>query len=236
MMIKGYRKSGLRSFLVETRGVAALEFAIILPVMLLFYVGIIDVTRAVIASRKLDLLSRTISDLVSQQPSSLSVSISKLSTILGAASAVMQPYSTTSLKITISAVDIKLKSDGSKTCCDVLVRWSYTQTGSTSSLRACTSALTQVPDGTKASLKTFPQSLVTANSAQGFAYSSGAVSYVIITDAAFTYTPIFSQAISWFGGGMSKTTYMVPRSPSNPVTIADPSTATAPQLGKICFS
>lgn len=201
--------------------------------MLLIYIGIVDITRGVIASRKLNLLSRTVSDLVSQQPSAVPVAISKLSAILGASSAIMQPYPTSSIILTVSAVDIKIKADG-KTCCDVAVRWSYTQGGSTNYLRACSPYLNQVPDGTAPTLLNFPKSLVTANANQGFNFASGAVSYMIITDASFTYSPIFSQAATWFSSGIRKTTFMVPRSPSSPINIADPTNATAPQLGKIC--
>lgn len=226
------RPTSARLFRRDARGIAAVEFAIILPVMLLLYIGIVDVTRDVIASRKLNLLSRTVSDLVSQQPTGLTVPVAKMSTILGAASAVMQPFSSAPISLTVSAVDIRLKSDA-KTCCDVVVRWSYTQAGSTAFLRACSTPLTQVVDGTPPSLTNFPQSLVTANSQQQ-SYS-GATLYMIITDAAYVYSPIFPQAASWLGP-IRKTTYMVPRAPTNPVTIADPSNVPAPQMGKICFS
>ena len=220
------------SLAADRQGIAAVEFALLAPLMILLYVGVIDVTRGVIASRKLNLLSRTISDLVSQQPTSLPVPISKLSTILSSATAIMQPYPITSLKLTVSAVSIQQVA-GAKTptCCDVVVNWSYTQAGDKTYLRPCKTTLAQVADGTAPSLTTFPKSLVTANAAQGFGYVSGSVSYVIVTDASYVYTPIFNQAVSWFTGGMQKTTYMVPRAPANGVTIASPSTATAPQLG-----
>lgn len=207
----------------------------ILPLMLLLYIGIVDVTRGVIASRKLNLLSRTVSDLVSQQPTALPVPISKLSTIFASATAVMQPYPITNLKLTVSAVTIQqIAKSNPAACCDVVVSWSFTQAGSTTYLRTCKSTLTQVADGTAPSLTTFPKSLVTANSAQGYGYTNGAVSYIIITDASYVYTPIFNQAISWFAAGMNKTTYMVPRAPANGITIANPNTATAPQTG--CYS
>lgn len=225
-------RANWRSLAFDQTGIAAVEFAIIAPVMILLYVGIIDVTRGVIASRKLNLLSRTISDLVSQQPTTLPVPISKLSTILSSATAIMQPYPITSLNLTVSAVSIQQMA-GSKTpkCCDVVVNWSFTQAGDKKYLRTCKSTLTQVADGIAPSLTTFPQSLVTANSSQGFGYTTGSVSYVIVTDASYVYTPIFYQAVSWFTAGMQKTTYMVPRAPASGITIANPSTASAPQMG-----
>lgn len=213
-------------------GVAAVEFALVLPLMLLIYVGVIDVTRAVIASRKLSQLSRTVSDLVSQQPAaSGSISIAGLSNILAASSTVMAPYPTGTVTLTVSAVDIRAKSN--KSCCDALVRWSFTQSGT---LRACTTPLVQVPDGTTPTLANFPASLITANQAQGYGYATGAVSYVIVTDATYTYTPVFAQALAWLSGPIRKTSFMVPRASTGPVTIADPSAAVAPQSGAICFS
>ena len=223
----------------DRRGVAAVEFAMILPVMLLLYIGIIDVSRGVIASRKLNLLSRTISDLVSQQPTTNAVPIATLSNIFTAAAAIMQPYGSTGLTMTVSAVDIRVKSDN-KTCCDAVVHWTYTQGGQ---LRPCGAAagasggttLTQVPNGTKPAVSNIPSSVITANQSAGYNYVGGQTSYIIITDATYTYKPIFSQAVAWFSQGMAKTTYMVPRSPSGAVTIANPSSAPSGQSGTICF-
>lgn len=213
-------------------GVAAVEFALVLPLMLLIYIGIIDVTRYVIASRKLNLLSRTVSDLVSQQPSTAgAIGVAGLSNIFAASNAVMAPYPTASVTLTVSAVDIKARSNN--TCCDALVRWSFTQSGT---LRACTTPLTQVPDGTPPAPTNFPASLVAANQAQGYGYTTGAASYVIVTDASYTYTPTFAQALAWFSGPMRKTTFMVPRASSGPITIVDPNAAVAPQSGVICFN
>ena len=208
-----------------------MEFALILPLMLLLYIGIVDVTRGVIASRKLDVLSRTISDLVSQQPtSSGALTTSQVSTIFTAASVIMQPFSTSGIKLTVSAIDIKAKSNN--TCCDALVRWSYTQGGT---LRACTTPLVQVANGTPASPLNIPASLITANQNAGFGYTSGSTSYLIIADVSYTYAPIFYQAISWFSSGMSKTTYMVPRSATGAVTLNSPVNAPTGQSGTVCF-
>ena len=219
------------------RGVAAMEFALILPLILIMYVGALDVTRAVLASRNVDLLSRTISDIVSQQPTTAAMPAATVSLIFGAASSVMAPYSTTGLKLTVSAVDIKAKSD--KTCCQALVRWSYTQGGT---LRACTNALSQVADGTRSAPGNIPASIIAANNAGGFGYAAGATSYLIVADVSYAYVPFFptlppplGNPSDWFKAGMSRTTYMVPRSTSGPVTLASPLVAGTGQSGVICF-
>ena len=222
----------------DVRGVAAVEFALILPLILVLYVGALDVTRAVLASRNVDVLSRTISDIVSQQSTTNATPSSTVSLIFGAASAVMAPYSTTGLKLTVSAVDIKLKSDG-KTCCQALVRWSFTQGGT---LRACTTPLTQVADGTQSAPGNIPTSIIAANSNAGFGYASGATSYLVVADVSYTYVPFFptlpaplGNPSDWFKAGMSRTTYMVPRSASGPITLASPIVAATGQSGVICF-
>ncbi len=226
------RLASIRFDLLPHRGgTAAVEFAMILPLMVLMYIGVVDVSRGVIASRKLNALSRTISDLVSQQPTSQTTPIATLSTIFTAASAIMQPYGTSGLTMTVSAVDVKAKGNG--TCCDALVRWTYTQGGTK---RQCSTALTQVPNGTAPTSLNIPAAIITANQAAGYAYTSGQVSYVIISDVTYTYLPIFSQAASWFSSGMRKTSFMVPRSSSGAVTIANPGTAPSGQSGTICFS
>ena len=221
----------------DVRGVAAVEFALILPLILILYVGALDVTRAVLASRNVDLLSRTISDIVSQQSTTSATSSSTVSLIFGAATSVMAPYSTTGLKLTVSAVDIKLKSD--KTCCQALVRWSYTQGGT---LRACTVPLTQVADGTQSAPGNIPASIIAANSNAGFGYAAGATSYLVVADVSYAYVPFFptlpaplGNPSDWFKPGMSRTTYMVPRSASGPVTLASPIVAATGQSGVICF-
>ena len=212
----------------DRRAIAAVEFALILPVMLLAYIGLVDVSRGVIASRKLNVLSRTVSDLVSQQPTSQTTSITTLSTIMAAASSVMHPFDTTGLVITVSAVDIKANNG---VCCTALVRWSYTN-GATTALRSCSPALTQVPNGTTPTSKNIPLALVTTNVEANYGYLTGQTSYLVVADVTYTFRPIFLQAVAWFAPGMRKTTFMVPRSSSGPVTIATPPA----QNGTICFS
>lgn len=215
----------------DRRGVAAVEFAIILPLMLLMYIGAVDVTRGVMASRKVALLSRTVSDLVSQQPTTQDTPSSQISTIFAAASSVMAPYDTSSLKLTVSAIDIKAKSD--KTCCQAVVRWSYTQGGT---LRPCNKAMDSAPAGTS-SPTTLPDNIVTANNGN-FNYAGGGATYLIVADISYKYNLLFpykSFTDSWFSGLLSRTTYMVPRSSTGPVTLASPVNAASGQSGAICF-
>jgi Flp pilus assembly protein TadG len=93
----------LRRFLADKRGVSAVEFAMVLPLMVTLYLGGVEVSSAVAIDRKMTLVARTLGDLVSQ---ATSVDNSGMTSILAATTAVMAPYSDTNLKITVSSVQI----------------------------------------------------------------------------------------------------------------------------------
>lgn len=93
----------LRRLARDQRGVSAVEFAMLLPLMITLYIGGAEVSRAIAIDRKVTLVSRSLGDLVAQSTSLTSDDVSK---ILAAATAVMAPYSDTKLKITVSSVKI----------------------------------------------------------------------------------------------------------------------------------
>jgi Flp pilus assembly protein TadG len=109
----------LRRFILADRAIAAVEFALVLPLMLFIFVGVAQVGQAIEISRKVTLTTRIVTDLVTQYPS---VSSSIMSTVLGASSAVIAPYSSNNLAITVS--EITTNSSGAAT-----VTWSSTLNG-----------------------------------------------------------------------------------------------------------
>lgn len=70
--IAGFVRSRPRptDLLRDCRGLAATEFAIILPIMLLVFFGTVEFCSAVAIDRKVTLTARTLTDLTSQQSSS----------------------------------------------------------------------------------------------------------------------------------------------------------------------
>lgn len=61
--------AGVKSFARDQRGVSAVEFALLLPVMILIYAGVADVSRGVDANRKVSRVASMVGDLISRQVS-----------------------------------------------------------------------------------------------------------------------------------------------------------------------
>jgi Flp pilus assembly protein TadG len=85
--------------LADCRGVAATEFAVIVPVMLAMFFGTVEFSSGIAVDRKVTLMARTLSDLTSQ---SISVGDSDITNFLAASAAIMTPYSPTPTQATIS--------------------------------------------------------------------------------------------------------------------------------------
>lgn len=91
----------MRRLLVDARGLAAVEFALILPVMITVYFGTIETTDALTASRRVTNVAQTAADLVAQ---ATSVSASDMGDIFAASTAILTPFDTAAARITISSV------------------------------------------------------------------------------------------------------------------------------------
>ncbi len=103
----------------DQRGVAAVEFAMVLPLMLTLYLGTVEISRAVGVDRKVTLTTRTVADLASQVAS---INNTDMTTLLNASSAVIMPYDASMLKVTVSQVDIDANGNAK-------VKWSDTLGG-----------------------------------------------------------------------------------------------------------
>jgi Flp pilus assembly protein TadG len=103
MMRGAYLIDRITRFFRDARGMAAVEFAIIVPMMLTIFFGTIEVSNGVAADRKVTLASRTLSDLVSQ---GTKVSNTDLDNFFKMSVAIMTPYGAAPLQQRVSAIDI----------------------------------------------------------------------------------------------------------------------------------
>jgi Flp pilus assembly protein TadG len=92
-----------RRFAADQRGVSAVEFAILLPLMLTMYLGGVEISQAVSADRKTTLVAHTIGDLVAQASNVASADVTN---VLNAGAAVAYPFASSNLRETVTAVCI----------------------------------------------------------------------------------------------------------------------------------
>jgi Flp pilus assembly protein TadG len=94
----------LRRFYAAERGIAAIEFAIILPFMALLYLGGFEVMEEIAANRQVSLTASTIASIVTQY-STISQS-QTMPGILAASQTVLLPFSSTNAVVTVSCIGI----------------------------------------------------------------------------------------------------------------------------------
>ncbi|WP_407156799.1 TadE/TadG family type IV pilus assembly protein [Bradyrhizobium sp. STM 3557] len=79
----------LRDWAADCRGIAATEFAFIVPLMLVLFFGTVEFCSAIAINRKVSLTARTLSDLTSQ---STSINSSDVAAFFLVASKIIWPY------------------------------------------------------------------------------------------------------------------------------------------------
>jgi Flp pilus assembly protein TadG len=160
-------RSQYRRFVASTRGVVAIEFAMILPVLLLAFLGTVDAGRAIALYMKIHSATYTLAAVTNQYPT---VQTSDLQDITGATSKVLAPYPSGPAVVTVSQVAI---DSNSKTT----VSWSYSLNGTA---RA------------QGSTVTVPAKILTAMGTP----PAGKFSYLIFSEVSYTYTPMFGYFIT----------------------------------------
>lgn len=112
----------LRIFARTNRAVAAVEFALILPFILVLYMGSLEVSQVIVMDRKLATVASTVGDLVAR--SNGEVSGGTVDDYFTAAQLILKPYPTTSLLQLVTSVHVD--GDGNTN-----VEWSRAYNGAT---------------------------------------------------------------------------------------------------------
>ena len=104
-----------RRFRQDERGVSAVEFAMLLPLMITLYLGTVEISQGVGIDRKVTLTTRTVADLASQVSS---INNADMTNLLNASASVVAPYDVSKLKVTVSLVTIDANGQAKVTWSD----------------------------------------------------------------------------------------------------------------------
>jgi Flp pilus assembly protein TadG len=104
-------------FVGDCRGVSAVEFALLLPLMLTLYLGSAEVSTGIAISRKVTLTAHALADLASQYSS---IANSDMSNILNASSDIIAPYPVNKLTAVVSELSINAQGQATVVWSDSL--------------------------------------------------------------------------------------------------------------------
>src|ERR1700722_2732576 len=132
--VRGLLMRPLSKFSADKRGIAAIEFAILLPLMVTLYLGCVELTNGVAIQRKVTLTARALADLSSQFTS---IANSDMTNILNAASDIIVPYPSAQLEAVVSELSINAQGQA-------VVVWSSAYNGTARSVGSVVSIPTNL--------------------------------------------------------------------------------------------
>jgi len=103
----------------DKRGVSAVEFALLAPMMIGLYLGCAEISDGIGADRKVSLISAALANLSAEVTT---ISTTDMSDILDASSSIISPYSANNLKMTVTCINISATKVAT-------VKWSVTRGG-----------------------------------------------------------------------------------------------------------
>jgi len=155
----------VRDFVADKRALAATEFAVIVPLMLVMFFGTVEFSSAVAIDRKVTLIARALSDLASQ---SVKLTDADMKDAFTASISVIMPYDASLVKGTVSQIYVDADSIAT-------VQWSKAGTIASGATQA-TLATSARKAGDKVTTM-IPATLLIPST------------YLILSEANYTYTP-----------------------------------------------
>lgn len=205
--LSGKLASGRHCFAGDARAIAATEFALMLPFMMILMVGSFELSQGMKAARKITLVADTVGELLSQNGTgtvgSADLSFAQDSAMLifpdilapSAARGVTWDQDPASdIKISMSGVAITLHVPGCTSNClyDAKVAWTAGPNP-----RPCGTVLTPVPNSALPSSTTLPTDTINP-------------SFLIVVDAAYDYKPSFGVVLTG-SFPLKRAAYFAPR-------------------------
>lgn len=99
----------LSGFARDNRGVAAIEFAFVAPILIVFYLGMAEACQLLIAKRRVDHAGAAIADLVTQEQV---VSKAKLTDLKKISATILAPLSNAADVFTVDLASVRADSSG----------------------------------------------------------------------------------------------------------------------------
>lgn len=200
-----------KNLLRDTRGFAAVEFALALPVLGLMLLGFVELDRYAWATRQLEVSANAIAQMLSQsqkvEPADMKYAQDSLMVLFPRAlqdgSRLNQQWDNL-IKVGMSTVGFAPTVPGCVSACTYQAKVSWS---GGSDRRPCNTAMTPVPDNATPSKTTLPSDLYGPNS-------------IIVVDLTFAYQPLFAANI--FGPlTIKRSSYLQPRYVNNlPYSVA----------------
>jgi Flp pilus assembly protein TadG len=169
----------------DCRGVAATEFAMIVPLMLVMFFGVVEFSSGVAVDRKVTLVARTLSDLTSQ---SISVTDNDLKNFFAASTGILTPYSATPTQSTITELYVD------PTTLKAKVQWSMAST-----IDSTGKVVLAVSSHKPKDIVTIPPALQVGDT------------YLIWSEVSYNYVPAVGYVMAKAGVNLNDLTYTRPR-------------------------
>jgi Flp pilus assembly protein TadG len=173
--LRRFQARHLRRLARDRQGASAIEFAILLPVMVTLYISGFELSQAISIYRKVTLIAHTVADLVAQ--TSVPLAPSDVTNSLAAAGVIATPYGTSPLTVVVSQIEVS-------TSCTATIDWSQASP-STDNIAFGTTI-------TNAAMLSTLRTLAGANSTN----TQCTQTYVIWGQASYGYTPQLGYAIT----------------------------------------
>jgi Flp pilus assembly protein TadG len=170
----------------DCSGIAATEFAVIVPIMLVMFFGTVEFSSGVAVDRKVTLVARTLSDLTSQ--SSAAVDNTYLQNVFTASIAILTPYSPTPTQATLSEIYV----DSNKIA---KIQWSKAATIASGATQATLATSSHNAGDTI----TLPAALLVPKT------------YLIFSEVSYLYKPTIGYVMAKAGVNLSDVAYTRPR-------------------------
>lgn len=137
----GKLRAALAGLAGDRRGVAALEFALVVPLLLSMYFVTMEVAQAIETNKKVSRVGSMVADLITQQQA---ITKAEVEAIMAIGEATLQPYNRSKPSISVTAIQIT-----DETTPKVKVVWSRKLVNGTFSIDATKDSITTVPTALK---------------------------------------------------------------------------------------